>query len=66
MSQTRQVPCPSCRQPALFAPGNPWRPFCSQRCRQMDLGAWASESFRVPGPPAAEFEPAPERRDELH
>jgi endogenous inhibitor of DNA gyrase (YacG/DUF329 family) len=44
----RTVPCPSCRKPALFAERNPWRPFCSQRCRTADLGAWASERFRVP------------------
>jgi endogenous inhibitor of DNA gyrase (YacG/DUF329 family) len=44
----RRVPCPTCRQPALFAPANPWRPFCSERCRSHDLGAWASEGYRVP------------------
>jgi uncharacterized protein len=44
----RQVPCPSCRRPALYGPANPWRPFCSERCRSVDLGAWASEQFRVP------------------
>jgi endogenous inhibitor of DNA gyrase (YacG/DUF329 family) len=32
----------------VFAPSNPWRPFCSERCRGADLGAWASESYRVP------------------
>lgn len=43
------VPCPTCRAPAPFAKAlNPWRPFCSERCRQRDFGAWASESFRVP------------------
>jgi uncharacterized protein len=44
----RNVPCPSCRKPALFSERNPWRPFCSERCRSVDLGAWASERFRVP------------------
>jgi hypothetical protein len=44
----RSVPCPTCHRPALFGPGNPWRPFCSERCRSVDLGAWASERFRVP------------------
>jgi len=48
----RQVSCPSCKGPALFHPDNRWRPFCSERCRQADLGAWASERFRVAGPPA--------------
>ncbi len=44
----RTVPCPSCRQPALFSESNRWRPFCSERCRMADLGAWATERFRVP------------------
>lgn len=50
----RRVPCPTCRKPALFAPANRWRPFCSERCRSLDLGAWASESYRVEAesPPA--------------
>lgn len=44
----RQVICPACHGPSLYGPQNPWRPFCSERCKQMDLGAWASEDFRVP------------------
>jgi uncharacterized protein len=43
----REVRCPACGQPALFAPENPHRPFCSERCRQHDLGAWASEGYRI-------------------
>ena len=27
--------------------GNEWRPFCSKRCKLLDLGAWASEEYRV-------------------
>jgi endogenous inhibitor of DNA gyrase (YacG/DUF329 family) len=42
------VPCPACRQPSRYGPENPWRPFCSERCRSLDLGAWASEAYRVP------------------
>jgi endogenous inhibitor of DNA gyrase (YacG/DUF329 family) len=45
----RKVRCPACGGPSLFAPGNPYRPFCSERCKSLDFGAWASESFRVPG-----------------
>ncbi len=48
--KAREVPCPTCKRPALFAPENTWRPFCSQRCRGADLGAWASEQFRVAVP----------------
>lgn len=47
----RTVPCPSCGKAALFAPSNPWRPFCSERCRLTDLGAWATESYRIPAKP---------------
>jgi len=62
-SAVRKVPCPTCRQPAVFAPANRWRPFCSERCRSADLGAWASESYRMPvespGPDPDAAEQAP-------
>ncbi len=45
---TRIVSCPNCRRPTPYSTGNAWRPFCSQRCREGDLGAWASEQFRLP------------------
>ena len=54
----RRVPCPRCKQPALYAESNRWRPFCSERCRNLDLGAWASESYRVPDETPPD-EPAP-------
>lgn len=46
--QPRLVPCPSCGGDSVYAPSNPYRPFCSERCKKIDLGAWASESFRMP------------------
>lgn len=52
----RRVPCPTCGAPALFAPENRWRPFCSERCRSVDLGAWASERYRVEAKPSTEEE----------
>jgi endogenous inhibitor of DNA gyrase (YacG/DUF329 family) len=42
------VRCPQCGGDSVYAPSNPYRPFCSERCKNIDLGAWASESFRVP------------------
>ncbi len=42
------VPCPRCRQPSRYASDNPWRPFCSETCRQIDLGAWAEGGYRLP------------------
>ncbi len=47
----RAVPCPACGKTALFAPSNPFRPFCTKRCRVSDLGGWASESYRIPAKP---------------
>ena len=41
-------------------PANPWRPFCSERCKLVDLGAWADESYRVP---VAENKDDPEGED---
>ena len=54
LNTERKVPCPTCKGPAVFSPVNLWRPFCSERCRSADLGAWASEQFRVAAPPSAE------------
>lgn len=44
----RQVRCPQCGEDALWAPENPSRPFCSERCKQIDLGCWATDSYRIP------------------
>ncbi|HEX4928217.1 MAG TPA: DNA gyrase inhibitor YacG [Burkholderiales bacterium] len=49
MRHPPKVPCPRCGERAAFSPENPWRPFCSERCKMIDLGAWASETYRVPG-----------------
>jgi uncharacterized protein len=44
--------CPTCRREAPWNPANPWRPFCSERCRLIDLGAWLEERHAIPGEPA--------------
>jgi endogenous inhibitor of DNA gyrase (YacG/DUF329 family) len=44
----RLVACPSCGKQSLFAPANPYRPFCCERCKLIDLGHWGSETYRVP------------------
>ena len=43
------VPCPICGTPASWTPENKWRPFCSERCRLIDLGEWLTENKRIPG-----------------
>jgi hypothetical protein len=47
---TRKVKCPSCGKLVEWSEENPWRPFCSERCKLIDLGEWASEGHRIPGP----------------
>ncbi|MCZ8255727.1 MAG: DNA gyrase inhibitor YacG [Polaromonas sp.] len=42
------VVCPGCGGESVYASSNPFRPFCSERCKNIDLGAWASEDFRLP------------------
>ena len=46
-AKPRTVTGPACGGPSLFTPDNHFRPFCSERCKLHDLGAWANESFRV-------------------
>ncbi|MDR2219914.1 MAG: DNA gyrase inhibitor YacG [Methylobacillus sp.] len=42
------VTCPTCGAQSQYSPQNPHRPFCSERCKMIDLGAWANERYRVP------------------
>lgn len=55
-SSARLVRCPACGGESVYAPSNPYRPFCSARCRNLDLGAWASEAFRLPAEAPADGE----------
>lgn len=48
-SRHLQVACPACGKPVTWSESNPWRPFCSKRCRLIDLGAWFAEDNRIPG-----------------
>ena len=44
----RVVKCPQCKAKVQWE-NNPHRPFCSERCQLLDLGAWAEEKYRIPG-----------------
>ena len=59
MTAVRKVRCPQCDGEAHWAPENKWRPFCSERCKQIDLGAWASETYRIAGQVSDEEAGAP-------
>ena len=58
-----EVSCPHCGKPVEWSPASKWRPFCSERCRLIDLGQWFSEEHAIPGEEAGDMEsgPAPER-----
>ncbi|VAX02072.1 DNA gyrase inhibitor YacG, partial [hydrothermal vent metagenome] len=44
----KKIKCPTCEKLVEWKPENPYRPFCCERCRLIDLGAWADESHRIP------------------
>jgi len=44
--------CPNCGKPVPPGTENPWRPFCSERCKLIDLGDWVGEKHVIPGEPA--------------
>ncbi len=41
------VKCPTCGDVVVWDAGSPFRPFCSERCKNIDLGAWASERYAI-------------------
>jgi len=57
----RRAACPSCGQPSLLAPTNPYRPFCSERCKLLDFGAWVSQRYSIPAEPENPDEEAANR-----
>ena len=46
-----KVKCPNCQKETEWNEQNPYRPFCCERCKLIDLGAWASEEHAIPGEP---------------
>jgi endogenous inhibitor of DNA gyrase (YacG/DUF329 family) len=51
MSPPKTVGCPACGAPVPWAESSRWRPFCSPRCKAIDLGDWASDRFVIVGDP---------------
>ncbi|WP_180051856.1 DNA gyrase inhibitor YacG [Acinetobacter sp. YH12099] len=51
----RTFPCPRCGEPSQWE-DNPFRPFCSERCKLIDLGAWANDEYRLPTQDAPQAE----------
>ncbi len=44
----RTVSCPRCGKLVVWDGANRYRPFCSERCKLIDLGQWAEERYRIP------------------
>lgn len=51
-SRSLKVACPNCQKQVAWVEENAYRPFCSERCKLIDLGAWADGSHRIAGEPA--------------
>jgi uncharacterized protein len=51
LKNAKTVRCPQCGGQSLYHPSNNFRPFCSERCKLIDLGAWANDEYAVPGSP---------------
>jgi endogenous inhibitor of DNA gyrase (YacG/DUF329 family) len=43
------VKCPTCERELQWTSASPYRPFCSERCKLIDLGAWLSEERSIAG-----------------
>jgi endogenous inhibitor of DNA gyrase (YacG/DUF329 family) len=52
MNNQKKINCPSCGKAITWSHENANRPFCSARCKLIDLGEWANETRKIPGAPA--------------
>lgn len=50
---TMKVKCPTCGREIEYDAANPFRPFCSERCKLIDLGAWANDEYLIEGEPGS-------------
>lgn len=57
---TTTVPCPGCGAQVAWCAESPWRPFCSERCKLLDLSGWLLEEYRIPEPPDPEAPDPPD------
>jgi uncharacterized protein len=49
MNTAKRFACPTCGRQIVWSEEFPWRPFCSERCRMVDLGAWLANDRAIPG-----------------
>jgi len=58
------ITCPTCKKPSTWATENKFRPFCSERCKLIDLGEWADEKYRVGAEPVDPNEIPHEKKED--
>jgi endogenous inhibitor of DNA gyrase (YacG/DUF329 family) len=63
LQSVKIVACPKCGTLTEYTPQNKWRPFCSERCRLIDLGKWASDEYRLPEKGSEQISGEPEDKD---
>ena len=51
-TKPRLVTCPQCKKQSEYSSSNAFRPFCSERCKMIDLGDWANENYKIPVNPS--------------
>ena len=56
MNQPSKFNCPTCNKAITWSEKYPFRPFCCERCKLIDLGEWASEKHAIPGEPHLNFD----------
>jgi uncharacterized protein len=52
--QVLTVKCPTCKHNVAWTDAEPFKPFCSERCKMIDLGDWATEAHKIPCEPLDE------------
>ncbi|WP_299178017.1 DNA gyrase inhibitor YacG [uncultured Neptuniibacter sp.] len=60
-----KIKCPTCEQMSLWDSRNKFRPFCSERCKLIDLGAWANEEYTIPESTSASDFSSSENEDQI-
>lgn len=55
MKPKKQIKCPRCGKKNTWKSNNPYRPFCSERCKLIDLGKWADEEYKIPSQQSNEY-----------
>jgi uncharacterized protein len=56
MTNINTISCPNCHKKHDWHGSKPWSPFCSKRCKLIDLGDWASEKHAIAGDPATQLQ----------